>query len=102
MKRHRGLEECGKTIQTHLGFFPGGPVAKTPCSQLGAQRLILGQGIRYPHAPIKSSHAIIKRFHMPQFRLRTAKEINILKKQTNKQKQLVLWKCGGCLYTESV
>ena len=99
MKRHRGLEECGKRIQKYLGFFPGGPVAKTPCSQSGAQGLILGQEIRYPHAPVKSSHAIIKRFRMPQFRPSTAKEINIFFK---KQKHLVLCKCGGCLYTESI
>ena len=46
--------------------FPGGPVAKTPCSQYRGPRFNSWSGNWIPHAATKSSHAGIKRSCMLQ------------------------------------
>ena len=53
------------SFKNHFGDFPGGPVAKTLCSNAGGLGLIPGQGTR--------SHMPLLRVRMPQLRTSAAK-----------------------------
>ena len=50
------------------GDFPGGPVAKTPCSQFRGPRFKPSSGNEIPHAATKNSHDAIKDPECPGFR----------------------------------
>ena len=55
-----GSNTVGLVKDRGYGDFPGGPVAKTPCSQCKGPEFNSWSGNQIPHATGKIPHAVIK------------------------------------------